>query len=65
MLQGTIIVGLSSNGTVSGSYYNTAGIPSYDLGSSGPNFFLRESVDLTADANYAFATADIIIQQIA
>lgn len=65
MLQGVIIVGLSNNGTVVGNYYNTASAPSYSLSSISSNFFLRESVDLTSDANYAVATASIIIQQIA
>lgn len=65
ILQGVILVGLSNNGTVVGNYYNTAGVPSYSLGSVGATFFLRESVDLTSDANYAVATASIIIQQIA
>jgi hypothetical protein len=74
ILQGTIIVGLSSNATAFGNYYNTSlsgtppappTPPAYDLGSSGPNFFLRESVDLTTGTPYAFVTADIIIQQIA
>jgi hypothetical protein len=74
ILQGTIIVGLSSNATAFGNYYNTSlsgtppappTPPAYDLGSSGPNFFLRESVDLTTGSPYTVVTASIIIQQIA
>ena len=65
MLQGFIIIGQFSNKTAVGNYYNTAATPSYDLDDVGSNFVFRESANLTSDATYAFATANVIIQQIA